>query len=291
MASLKLTMTKELEERKVHSKLFQIGPLEIHSYGLMLAISFLIGIYLSIYRAKKHSIDPNKIIDLSVVIVISAILGARFLYVIFHLAEFKGHWLDTFNPFQSSGQIGIAGLTMLGGFVAAVGFGLLYLKIKKLPAMKIADLVVPAVGLGIFVTRIGCFLNGCCYGVPTNAPWAMIFPSDSPAGFSFPNQAIHPAQLYSSFYGLVIFGLILFMERYKKFDGFLLYLFFILYGIARFIVDIFRYYENSMVLFSVADVAISVNQLISILMVLLGIGLISINLIRIKRQKIESPEL
>lgn len=254
----------------MHSKLFQIGPLEIHSYGLMLAISFLIGIYLSMYRAKKQGIDQNKIIDLSVVIVLSAIFGARFLYVIFHLEEFKGHWMDTINPFQSSGQIGIAGLTMLGGFIAAVGFGLLYLKIKKLPVFKIADIVIPAIGLGIFFTRLGCFLNGCCYGLPTHEPWGMIFPSDSPAGFSFPNQAIHPAQLYSSLYGLIIFGSVLFLERYKKFDGFLLFIFFIMYGISRFIVDFFRYYENSMVLVQIGGLSISVNQGISLLMILFG---------------------
>lgn len=269
----------------MHSRLFQIGPLEIHSYGLMLAISFLIGIYLAIYRARKSGIDPNKIIDLAVVVVLGAIVGARFLYVIFHLDEFKGHWLDTFNPFQSSGQIGIAGLTMLGGFIAAVGFGMLYLKIKKLPILKIADIAAPSIGLGIFITRIGCFLNGCCYGVPTSSKLGMIFPPESPAGFTFPNQAIHPAQLYSSLYGLIIFGLLLVLERYKKFDGFLLYVFFILYGISRFIVDMFRYYETSMVLVQLGDFAVSVNQGISILMVLMGSVLIYINTIRIKRQK------
>jgi len=270
----------------VHSKLFQIGPLEIHSYGLLLASSFLIGIYLSMYRAKKQGIDPNKIIDLAVIIVISAIFGARFLYVIFHLDEFKGHWMDTFNPFQSSGQIGIAGLTMLGGLIAAVGFGMLYLKIKRLPILKITDIVAPAIGAGIFLTRIGCFLNGCCYGVPTKAPWGIIFPPESPAGFTFPNQAIHPAQLYSSFYGLIILILLLVLERYKKFDGFLLYIFFILYGIARFIVDAFRYYETSMVLFQLGKFSFSVNQGISILMVITGSVLIFINMMRLKKLRI-----
>lgn len=266
----------------MHSKLFEIGPLEIHSYGLMLAISFLVGIYFSMHRAKKQNIDPNKIIDLSVVIVISAILGARFLYVIFHLEEFKGHWLDTINPFQSSGQIGIAGLTMLGGFIAAAGFGLLYLKLKKLPVLKIADIVVPALGLGIFITRIGCFLNGCCFGMPTELPWGMVFPLDSPAGYCFPNQHIHPAQLYSSCYGLLIFVGILLFERIKKFDGFLLYLFLIFYGISRFTVDIFRYYEDSMILIQLKNFSFSVNQGISLLLIILGAGLIYYNYLKIK---------
>lgn len=269
----------------MHSKLFEIGPLEIHSYGLMLALSFLIGIYFSMYRAKKQSIDPNKIIDLSVIIVISAIFGARFLYVIFHLEEFKGHWLDTINPFQSSGQVGIAGLTMLGGLIAAVVFGLLYLKVKKLPVLKIADIIVPALGIGIFLTRIGCFLNGCCYGKPTEVSWGMKFPANSPAGYCFPDQIIHPTQLYSSLYGLIIFGLVMFLERYKKFDGFLLFIFFILYGISRFVIDFFRYYENSMVLFQIGTMSISVNQGISILMILTGCILIYLSLIRIRNKK------
>lgn len=266
----------------MHSKLFGIGPLEIHSYGLMLAISFLVGIYFSMHRARKQNIDPNKIIDLSVVIVISAILGARFLYVIFHLEEFKGHWLDTINPFQSSGQIGIAGLTMLGGFIAAVVFSMLFLNVKKLPALKIADIVVPALGLGIFITRIGCFLNGCCFGVPTELPWGMVFPHDSPAGYFFPDQHIHPAQLYSSLYGLLIFGGILLFERIKKFDGFLLYLFFIFYGISRFTVDIFRYYEDSMILVQIKNFSLSVNQGISLLLIILGAGLIYYNYLKLK---------
>jgi phosphatidylglycerol:prolipoprotein diacylglycerol transferase len=269
----------------VHSKLFQIGPLEIHSYGLMLAISFLIGIYFSMYRAKKQGIDPNKIIDLSVIIVISAILGSRFLYVIFHLDEFRGHWWDTINPFQSSGQIGIAGLTMLGGFIAAVVFSLLYLKTKKLPVLKIADIIVPAIAVGILVTRVGCFLNGCCYGLPTDSPLGMVFPQDSPAGFAFPEQAIHPAQLYSSLYGLIILTLLLVLERYKKFDGFLLFLFFIFYGISRFVIDFFRYYENSMVLVQIGKLSLSVNQGISILMILVGGILIYFNQMRIKNKK------
>jgi len=264
----------------VHSKLFQIGPLEIHAYGLTLALSFLIGIYLAMYRAKKNGIDPNKIVDLSVVIVISAILGSRFLYVIFHLDEFKGKWLDTINPFQSSGQIGIAGLTLLGGFVAAVVFSILFMKIKKLPLLKISDIMIPSMGLGIFITRIGCFFNGCCYGLPTDASWGMVFPQESPAGFIFANQAIHPTQLYSSLYGLVILGLLLFLERYKKFDGFLLYMFFILYGISRFTVDFYRYYEDSMV---IGGLSISVNQGISIILIVLGVVLLFVSNFKTKK--------
>jgi phosphatidylglycerol---prolipoprotein diacylglyceryl transferase len=261
----------------MHPILFKIGPIEIHSYGFALAVSFLLGIFMSMRRAKKQGVDPNFIMDLSVVIVISAILGARFLYVIFHLDEFRGHWMDTVNPFQSNGQVGIAGLTMLGGFLAALFATLIYVNLKKQPMLKVADILAPAMGLGSFITRIGCFLNGCCYGIPTENSLGMVFPMDSPAGYHFPHTAIHPSQLYSSFYGLIILIILLILERWKKFDGFLLYSFFILYGISRFTVDLFRYYEDSMVFLKVGNLHLSVNQGISLLMILVGTGLIFYN--------------
>ncbi|MBN1155437.1 prolipoprotein diacylglyceryl transferase [candidate division KSB1 bacterium] len=270
----------------MYPTLFKIGSLEIHSYGLLLALSFLFGIILATYRAKKQGVNPDKIMDLSIIIVISAILGSRFLYVIAHLEEFRGHWLDTINPFQSNGQIGIAGLTMLGGFIASLLFGILYLYIKKLPILKICDILVPSVGLGIFITRIGCFLNGCCYGVPTNVPWGMIFPPECAAGYHFTGISIHPAQLYSSFYGLVIFVATLLLDRKKKFDGYLLSWFLILYGISRLTVDFFRYYEDSMVLFTIGDNPISLNQGISFIMIIAGVAMIVYHLIRINRKKV-----
>ena len=190
----------------MHPVIFRIGAFELRSYGLALAVSFLVGIIYAIKRGEKRGVSSNTIMDLAVLIVVGAIVGSRFLYVIAHTAEFKGRWLDTINPFQSTGQIGIAGLTMLGGLILASILSIIYLYIKKLPVLKIADVIIPSVGIGIFITRIGCFLNGCCFGLPCNSPLGVIFPPESVAGDLFPNTPIHPAQLYSSFYGLVIWG-------------------------------------------------------------------------------------
>ncbi len=255
----------------MHPVILKIGAFELRSYGLMLAISFLAGIYISVRRAKKKGIDPNQIMDLSVIIIISAILGSRLLYVLFHLEEFRGHWLDTINPFQSNGQIGIAGLTLLGGVLLSFLSSFIYLKAKKLPFLKFADTVIPAVGLGIFLTRIGCYLNGCCFGLPCDPHWGVVFPPNSAAGSLFQGTHLIPAQLYSSAYGLIIFVALLYLERWQKFDGYLLYIFFILYGIARFTIDFFRYYESSMVILTIAGKGISLNQGISLAFMVLGI--------------------
>jgi len=253
----------------------------IHGYGLMLAVSFLLGILLASRRAKKQGMDPNLIMDLSIWIVIAAIVGSRFLYVIYHLEEFRGNWLDTINPFQSSGRIGIAGLTMLGGVVLAIFVSMIYLKKKKMPILKTADIVIPSVALGVFLTRIGCFLNGCCHGIPTDLPWGVTFSNPySAIAPNLLNQPIHPTQLYSSLYGLIIFGILLVAERYQKFDGFIFYLFLVFYGIARFFVDMVRYYEDSAM---IASLGITINQAISLLMTAVGIIFLVINFYKLKK--------
>lgn len=250
--------------------LFRLGRLEIHSYGLMLALSFLIGIYWAMSRAEKRGIEKNRVMDLSLIIVICAIVGSRLLYVITHLDEFRGRWLDTFSPFQSSGEIGLLGLTMLGGVLLALAAILIYCKIKKLSVLKLSDSMAPAFALGIFLTRIGCFLHGCCFGKACDLPWAVTFPLNSPAGSVLPGQHLHPTQLYSSLYGLVILIVILLLDRKPRFDGFLLSVFFMLYGIFRFGVDFLRFYESSVKAFF-GGISLTINQLISLAM--FGCGL------------------
>ncbi len=269
----------------MHPVLFKLGPLEIHAYGLMLAISFVLGILLAARRAKNAGIDPNRITDLGVLVAVSAIVGARLFYVVRHMDEFRGHWTDTFNPFQSTGQVGIGGLTLLGGVILAIITSYVYLRAKGLPFLRVADMVAPSLGLGIFLTRIGCFLNGCCYGVPTHLPWGISFPQGCAAHYQYGSVPLHPSQLYSSLGGLAIFLALLALERRRAFDGYLFYVFLIFYGMGRFLVDFVRYYEPSMVLVRFGAVPISYNQGISFLMLLVGLaGLIA------GLRKIHAPE-
>ena len=258
----------------MHPVLFKIGAFELRNYGLMLALSFVLGVWFTAYRAKKQNIKTGIVFDLSLIIIVTSIVGARFMYVIFHIDEFRGRWLDTINPVQSSGEIGLSGMTVIGGFVLAVICSLLYLSLKKQPVLKIADLFAPSVALGIFITRIGCYLNGCCYGKTCAPALGVVFPSNSPAGVVFSQQPIIPTQLYSSLYGMLIFFILILAEKkFRRFDGFSFFLLFTLYGIARFIIDFFRYYEHSMVLINIGTVSFSVNQGISLLLATLFGGL------------------
>jgi phosphatidylglycerol:prolipoprotein diacylglycerol transferase len=256
----------------MHPVLLRFGRFVISSYGLLLALSFMIGIFWSMHRAKKRGIDQNLVMDLALIIVFCAIVGSRLMYVVTHLDEFRGRWLDTFNPFQSSGQIGLAGLTMLGGVVLSLIALVIFCRVKKLSMLRLADILAPAFGLGIFFTRIGCFLTGCCYGKACELPWAVRFPLSSPAGSDPELQGLmlHPTQLYSALYGLGIMGLLVWLDRKPRPDGSLMAAFFMLYGLCRFFIDFVRAYEASVkvVLFGYG---ITFNQVISFLMFVAGL--------------------
>ncbi len=253
--------------------LFSLGRLEIRAYGAMLAFSFLLGIIWASKRAQKRGLNPNQVVDLSLLVLLGSIIGSRLMYVLTHLEEFKGHWTDTFNPFQSSGQIGIAGLTLLGGVLLAIIVIILYCRWKKIPLLKLFDVIAPVFGLGVFLTRIGCFLNGCCYGRPCDLPWCVEFPFRSAAGFHFFGTAIHPTQLYSSLYGLIMMIVLVAVDKKKHVDGFITGLGFIMYGFFRFLVDFVRYYEE-MDMVSLGIIEITFNQLICIGMILFGMILL-----------------
>jgi phosphatidylglycerol:prolipoprotein diacylglycerol transferase len=255
----------------MHPVLIRIGPAAIRTYGFLLALAFVLGILVAGKRAKKQGLSTDWLPDLSLIILISAIVGSRFFYVIYHLEEFQGHILDMINPVQSSGDIGIGGLSMFGGLVLAIGCGLLYIYLKKLNVWRITDVVAPSVMLGLGIARIGCFLNGCCFGTPSHSCLAVVFPYNSPAGYTYPDTAIFPIQLVASLFGFGIFGLLLLLERYKSFDGFTFWLMLIFYPIARFTVDFFRYYEENAFFIHFGQRGLTINQVLSALVFLFAL--------------------
>lgn len=255
----------------MHPNIIEIGPIVIHWYGLMLSLSFLLGIYLSMYRAEKRGVDKNAIMDLSIVIVLCAVIGSRLLYVFTHIPEFQGHWFDIINPVQSDGTVGIGGLSMLGGVVLSIIGIVVFSHIKKISLLMLGDIVAPAFGLGIGLTRIGCFMVGCCFGKICHQPWGVVFPMNSiPSSIpELAGQHIHPTQLYSSLYGWIIFVTVLLLDRKRRFSGFILGVFFMMYGVARFSVDFVRYYNDS--LFTLFNQTWTINQAISLAMFVTGL--------------------
>ncbi len=249
-------------------QLFKIGPFAVHTYGVLLALAFILGITITRKRAIAAGEDEEHVINLSYIIMIASIIGARLFYVLFHIEEFRGRWKYVYWPVQEDGTIGIGGLILLGGVVFAFIAAYFYLRHYKLGYLKYLDIFAPAVPLGIFLGRLGCFFNGCCFGKQCDAPWGVVFPNHSPAGAVMGHTHIHPTQLYESFYNLLLFILLLWLGNkiYKKNNGTLISLFLIGYGIERFIVDFFRYYESQMFIVPGLDF----NQIVSLVMIASG---------------------
>jgi len=239
--------------------LFQFGGVTITTYGVMLAIAFIAGIILAERRGIRYGVPKDTVGNLSLLILLGAIAGSRAFYVLTHLSDYSGEWQRAFYVWEG-------GLTFYGGVILAFLLCVIWVRKKGLSFGKLADTIAPSLALGIGIGRIGCFLNGCCFGKPSN--FGVVFPLDSPCAWELGvGVRVHPTQLYSSFAGFCIFGILLLLEKKKKFSGELLVWFFLLYSLWRFSIDFIRYYSPSAYIFP----NITNNQVVSAVVFILSL--------------------
>lgn len=212
----------------MHRVLFTVGNFPIYSYGVLVALGVFLAYLLVSYRNKALKIGKNEdISDLFLYLLIWGVVGARILYIILNFNEYSSNPLSIFN-------LRAGGLSLHGALVFGFCVFIYFSKKRKLDPFKVMDLFAPAVLLGIAVGRVGCLLNGCCIGVPAPEPWGMVFPD---AGLMEPR---YPAPLYETVLDLLAMGAIFGLEKHKKFDGELMISGLGLYGVIRFITEIFR---------------------------------------------------
>jgi len=207
--------------------LFEIGSFALYSYGLMLFLAFTVGIIWALREADSQGINPEHLYEVFIITIVLALFGSRLAFVLFNPGLFRGEpWWRIF-AFREGG------LTFYGGFIAALLGGLVYTHYRRISFVKLLDFLAPFIALGYAITRVGCFLNGCCYGHITDLPWGLVYPVID----GYPR---HPTQLYASFAALVIFFLLRRLGKHRHFPGFIFLSFLIFYGIYRFIVEFFR---------------------------------------------------
>jgi phosphatidylglycerol:prolipoprotein diacylglycerol transferase len=175
----------------------------------------------------------DDLLDLLLWTIPAAIIGARIYYVAFQWQYYSSHLLDVAKIWQ--GGLAIHG-GLIGGIIAVYLFSLA----KKISFWALTDAVAPSLILGQAIGRIGNLMNGDAYGTPTQLPWGIHFPADSPAGMAYPGQATHPSMIYEMILNLMIFGLLWKLRKRNYRDGFITALYFILYSIARFVVSFTR---------------------------------------------------
>ena len=237
----------------MHPILFEIGSLKIHTYGVFVALGFLTAIALAMRQAGREGEDPAKIMDLAFYVIIAAIAGSRLLYVALHYK----YYLE--NPLEII-KIWSGGLVFYGGLILALAVSIWYFRKNRLPVWKTTDIVAPSIAIGQAVGRLGCFSAGCCYGRETNLPWAVTF--TDPECLARLGVPLHPTQLYSSLNAFLIFLILIIVRRFKRFDGFLISLYVLLYSISRPILELFRGDNRGFLI----EGAISTSQLIAIAM-------------------------
>ncbi len=209
----------------------KIGPFSIYSYGLMLVVAFAVSSTLARLQAKKQNINPDIIFNFSFVVFISGIIGARILYIIQNLSYYLKNPLETIMLQQG-------GLSWFGGLVFGLVSGIMYLKKKNLSVYKILDLIIPFVALAGGIGRIGCLLNGCCFGRV----------SKFGIYFAVHNSILIPTQIYSSLSLIFIFIILRFLQERPHKEGAIFFAYLLFYSIKRFFIEFWRG-DNEMIIF------------------------------------------
>ena len=217
----------------MHPIAFDLGSLPIRWYGVMMALAFLAGLWTATRRARLANVSGDVIADVTLWLMLGGIIGARLVYVTtYWKQEFAG------GPFSEIFMIQHGGLVFYGGLIGATAAGLGYLAWKKLPVWKIADVLAPSIALGSVFGRIGCLLNGCCYGRACSLPWAISFPADNP--LNPPTYPVHPTQIYDALLNFGVYIFLAWLFRRKKFDGQILATYLLCYAVTRSFVEYFR---------------------------------------------------
>jgi phosphatidylglycerol:prolipoprotein diacylglycerol transferase len=248
-------------------RLFHIGNFSLPTYGLLVSIGVLIGLWISVRNSEKQGIDPEHAWNLGILVVLAGIIGAKVLYILVDWGYYSSHpgEIFSFSTLQAGGVFS-------GGLVAGLAAAAWYIRKHRMPALATCDAFAPGLAMGHAIGRVGCFAAGCCYGKPTNHFWGVTFTNPlAQLWVGTPlNQALEPTQLIESAAELIIFSLLMWLLSRKRFDGqvFAAYLF--LYGIARYFIEFLRGDPGRG---SVFGGIMSGTQLISIGLVIMG-GLI-----------------
>ncbi len=246
----------------MHPVLFDFHGLTIYSYGVLLAASYLLGLQFALVRARRRGLDGQRVMDLGIWIIVSALVGAKLLLFIVDFKQFTSNPRDLLGLARSGG-------VFYGGLIAAVTVALIYLRRHRLPLWTTTDVFAPGIALGHVVGRMGCLLAGCCFGKPTDVPWAITFTDPAAAAnVGTPlGVPLHPTQLYEAGAELLILVFLLVWERRGHgFPGRTFWSYMLLYGVSRFVIEFYRGDSRGMVV----D-ALSTSQFVSVILVPLAI--------------------
>ena len=252
----------------VYPELFSIGlrlaapsVITVYTYGVLLAASYLLGLRLAMWRAKRWGLDASRVLDLGIYIIIAALVGAKLLLLVVDFDQFRGQRPAVALP-RSGG-------VFYGGLILAVVVAFWYIARHRMPFWTTCDVFAPAIALGHVTGRLGCLAAGCCYGKPTDVPWAIIFTNPlAAANVGTPlGIPLHPTQLYEAGAALLILVAPAGTERRgRPFAGRTFWAYMFLYAVSRYVIEIYRGDPRGMVF------GFSTSQFISLVLAPLSLA-------------------
>ncbi len=202
---------------------FRVFNIDIMWYGVLIVSAMILAVALSCLRSRRHDVTSDQMLNIALICIPTAIIGARAYYVLFHWSWYAGDFLKMIN-------IRGGGLAIHGGLIFGFGMGVILCLIWKLRPFDVLDLVAPCVALAQAIGRWGNYFNSEAHGGPTDLPWAV----------TIDGQTYHPTFLYESIWCLILFVILIYVDNHRKFEGQTILLYGILYSIERFFVEALR---------------------------------------------------
>ena len=209
------------------------GGFPIYTYGLLVALAFLAGIYWTTREARISGVSKEVVLDLAFYLVLSALIGSRLFYLAAEWRHYLSHPIDALKVWEG-------GLVFYGGLAGAIVATLWYLRQKRLRFLTVTDLFAPGLSLGHAIGRLGCFASGCCHGREAPAHWWSVTFPDIPRSLAPHGIPLYPTQLIEAALSLLIFFVLLAVRRKKRFTGQLFLTYLLFYGISRALLEPLR---------------------------------------------------
>ena len=249
----------------MHPILIDLGWFQLPSYGVMVALGVLAGLVTLKRRADRAGLEGSRLVDVGLWLVIWALIGAKGLLILVELPRYLS------NPGQLFGVVRAGGV-FLGGFLAALVAGIIFIRRYRLPPLATLDVMVPSVALGQAIGRVGCLLAGCCWGSPCELPWALTYTDPvAAANVGTPlHIPLHPFPAYAAIVNLSLYLILEAMYARRPAAGRVFASYLVGYGIARFLLEFVRGDASRGFVF---NGALSTSQLIASILVAIGVAL------------------
>jgi phosphatidylglycerol:prolipoprotein diacylglycerol transferase len=243
-------------------KIFSYGNFFLPTYGVLVALGFLAGLWITVKLARKSGLDPEKITNLAVYVALAGLIGAKLLMIAFDWPDIQIFSLSTL---QAAG-------VFQGGLILALIAAFLYIRHYKLPVLAVCDTFAPGIALGHAIGRLGCFAAGCCWGKECHLPWAVTFRNPEANGLTGVPLGIplHPAQLYESATEALLFAFLYWKYNKAHSPGQIIGLYLVISSVIRFLIEFERFHEQALPF----GLPLSITQWIAIGLAIVGLALL-----------------